>query len=146
MFSDSIKDYTYPATVETIEIVEKKLLRSLPVEYKELLSFSNGISLMGDEIYGVGTLALGPSLETVYHFEHDEAENPMPESLIPFCPDGFGNHYCFDSINGGIVFWQHDMDYSHVKPEKVYATLYDMMQEVLIDWTLRFWDYEGNRR
>ncbi len=144
-FGERVKNFTSPVSSSDIIVAERFLGLSLPQEYKDLLAFSNGISIMGDEIYGVGEASLGMSLETVYQFEHFEVENPMPLHLIPFCPDGFGNHYCFDSINGGIVFWQHDIDYSQSKPEPVYATLFDMIKEVLIDWTLKYWDYNGNR-
>ena len=37
--------------------------------------------------------------------------------IVPFSPDGYGNHYCFDVKNHNIVFWEHDSDYIQNKPD-----------------------------
>ena len=45
-------------------------------------------------------------------------DNPMPEALIPFAPDGGGNHYCIDTSTiedkeAIVVLWMHDADPEH---------------------------------
>ena len=76
------------------------------------------------------------SIHHVYHFEHFIADNPMPSYLVPFCPDGFGNHYCFDLHRSGhVVFWQHDYEYTiDNQPELVYNDLAELLNEVFIAW------------
>jgi len=70
--------------------------------------------------------------------------------LVPFSPDGGGNHYCFDTrtINENscnVVFWQHDYPYSEDDPPEVTNTSFtEWMKEVVIDWTLEDYDYDGN--
>lgn len=145
-FSDSIKANTGPADNSDIMAFEYDRSVRLPIEYKQLLSFSNGIMLMGDEIYGVGKSCLSQSLETTYHIEHNLVDNPMVDYLIPFCPDGFGNHYCFDSRDGTIVFWQHDLPAHENVSKRVYENLFEMIDEVFFKWTLENYDYSGNKR
>lgn len=144
-FSDSIKAKTNPACDSDIVAFEERLSVVLPKEYKQLLSYSNGIMLMGDEILGVGDSCLSQSLETTYQIEHYLVDNPMMEYLIPFSPDGFGNHYCFDLKDGTIVFWQHDLPASKNVSNHVYNNLFDMIDEVFFRWTLEYYDYFGNK-
>ena len=144
-FSNSIKASTVPACDSDIIAFEQNRSVILPIEYKQLLSYSNGIMLMGDEIYGVGKSSLSQSLETTYQIEHYLVDNPMMEFLIPFSPDGFGNHYCFDSRDGAIVFWQHDLPASDNVTNRVYNNLFEMIDEVFFKWTLEHFDYSGNK-
>lgn len=145
-FSDSVKARTVPACDSDIIAFEQSRSIILPIEYKQLLSYSNGIMLMGDEIYGIGESCLSQSIETIYQIEHYLVNNPMVEYLIPFSPDGFGNHYCFDSRNGTIVFWQHDLPACDNITNQVYDSLFAMINEVFFKWTLEYYDYHGNKR
>ncbi|WP_394802961.1 SMI1/KNR4 family protein [Barnesiella propionica] len=70
---------------------------------------TNGLSMMGDIILGIHNILTDKkyteiNLENTCIFEHFEANNPMPLHLVPFCPNGYGNHYCFDLHNHNIVF------------------------------------------
>ena len=126
-----------PASEKEIVAFEKKWNISLPCDYVELLMKYNGINLMGEALLGVPSTNGDPeNLDRCYQFEHFDCGNPMPLHLIPFIPDGLGNHYCFDTQSGKIVFWQHDCDYSEGSPEVVYDTLDAMMQEIFIEWTI----------
>lgn len=126
-----------PASKKEIAEFEKKWNISLPIDYVELLMKYNGINLMGNVLLGVPSKNGDPeNLDSSYKFEHSDCDNPMPLNLIPFCPDGFGNHYCFDIQFNKIVFWQHDCDYSEDSPEVVYNTLAAMLQEIFIEWTI----------
>lgn len=125
---------------------------SLPNDYKFFLSKTNGIDFMGAVVYGVCDDMASKSIESSYIFEHYEVGNPMPVNLIPFSPDGAGNHYCFDSNNSTnesceVVFWQHDLSYDlNNPPEVVNESFAEWMKEVLIDWTLEDYDYNGKKR
>ena len=126
-----------PATEKEIAEFEKKWKISLPSDYVELLLKYNGINLMGNILFGVPSINGDPeNLDSCYQFEHYDCDNLMPLHLVPFCPDGFGNHYCFDILSEKIVFWQHDCNYSEGPPEVVYDTLATMMQEIFIEWTI----------
>ena len=128
-----------PATDKDIWISEKHIGYSLPIEYKHFLHLHNGILFRGEYLLGVGSdyKPKGMSLNYIYDIEHELSDNSMPKHLIPICPDGFGNHYCYDlHRNNKIVFWQHDYEYSEYDcPEIVYQSLSELIQEVFIDWS-----------
>lgn len=147
-FSSSILELHPPVLNNNIRNFEKKYNVILPQEYKQLLEIHNGISLMGTEIYGIDSGLY--SLEQCYKFEHEDVGNKMPPYLVPFSPDGGGNHYCFDirihnEVSCPIVFWQHDYHYTDIdKPEIVNLTLIDWIKEVMIEWTLNSYNYDGS--
>lgn len=118
----------------------------LPQDYIDFLHFTNGMSLMGDIIYGIypEDTKVPFNLMVHYHIEHTEVDNVMYPNLIPFSPDGFGNHYCFDTIANNIVFWQHDYNYFDDKPDFVCDSFTDFLRDIIIGWTLEEYDYHGN--
>src|SRR5215211_7679514 len=117
LFSSELIDLKEPIDQEKILEFEKKLNFNLPNDYKTFLKKHNGLTLIGLTIYGIDNSMGANSLEKSYLFEHFEVDNPMPEYLVPFSPDGAGNHYCFDlracnNESCKIIFWQHDFIYS----------------------------------
>jgi hypothetical protein len=140
-----------PVAQDDILGFERKYVLQLPNDYKRFLAHSNGINLMGTIVYGVNSKLI-PSLEEWYIFEHKEVENPMYEFLIPFSPDGGGKHYCFNISQANnsscdIVFWQHNYHYiDDDLPEQTHKSFLDWMQDILIDWTLENYDYNGNEK
>ena len=146
LFSVGVVEFRPPVKLEDVSAFETKYGIVLPEDFKYLLGKTNGFSLMGDCILGLGYPASSEDLESVFHFEHFESNNPMPLHLIPFLPDGFGNHYCFDIHLGNIVFWQHDVDYSVHSPEVVYSELSELLQEIFIDWTLESYNLDGSEK
>ena len=151
-FSNSLLSLNKPVAEKEIISFEKKFDLILPSDFKMLLRKYNGIDLAGTNIYGIQKGKISYSLEECYQFEHYEVENRMPLYLVPFSPDGGGNHYCFDTrvINENscpIVFWQHDFSYSSERPpEIVNASLADWVKEVMIDWTLEDYNYDGTEK
>jgi cell wall assembly regulator SMI1 len=131
---------------------EEKYNLKLPLDYKTLINKYNGISLYGVSVYGINEGNNSYSLEECYSFEHYEVENKMPLYLIPFSPDGGGNHYCFDSRKNDkdscpIIFWQHDYPYSDEDlPEVTNTNFVDWVKEVMIDWTLEDYNYDGTEK
>ncbi len=141
-----------PAEKNEILAFEAKYQLILPLDYKILLTKYNGIDLMGINIYGIKEDSGSYSLEDCYLFEHYEVDNEMPLHLIPFSPDGFGNHYCFDSSSHDdnscrIVFWQHDCRYlGDDLPEITNNNLADWIKKVMIEWTLEDYNYDGTEK
>lgn len=138
-YDSSIVSFEDAASEQHITETENHIGRALPVEYKEFVRRHNGLDFTCDYILRVGNdvQPVAYSLNDVYDFEHCDAYNPMPPDLIPFAPDGYGNHYCFDMAqNGAVVFWQHDLQYGSGRhPEVVYKSMAEMIREVFIDWS-----------
>ena len=151
-FSPLILELGGPILDDRIEKFEIKIGCRLPEDFKYFLRQHNSISLMGDNVYGLGEEMKGSSLDKVYEIEHFEVENPMPKELLPFSPDGRGNHYCLDlsNISNGfapVLFWQHDLDYdSKDEIEITNDSFSDWVQEVLINWTLEDYNYDGSEK
>lgn len=77
---------------------------------------------------------------------------PQPGYLSPFSPDGRGNFYCFDTRAVGndscpIVFWVSNYEYQvDDVPETTNGSFVDWMSEVVLDWTLEDYNYDGSPR
>lgn len=126
-----------PASEREIKETEAHIGQYLPDEYKEFVRKHNGLDCLCEYILRVGNhiQPAAYSMNNIFDFEHFDVCNPMPHHIIPFSPDGYGNHYCFDMQNNGkIIFWQHDIDYSDRVPEVVYESMLEMIREVFIDW------------
>ena len=142
---DSIKD-------DRIELFEKQIEFDLPLDFKYIINKFNGISLVGTKVLGLGDELKGTSLDKVYKFEHTEASNKMPNYLMPFSPDGRGNHYCLNLVkirNGicPIIFWQWDYNYKQEEePEECNNSFVDWISEVMIEWTLEEYNYDGTEK
>lgn len=138
-FDSSIVSFGDAASERQISETEGHIGRALPVEYKEFVRRHNGLDFTCEYILRVGNdvQPVAYSMNDVYDFEHFEACNPMPPDLIPFAPDGYGNHYCFDMAqNGAVVFWQHDLQYgADQHPDVVYRSMTEMIREVFICWS-----------
>lgn len=149
-FSDTILSLGDPIDDNRLEDFEKCLGYELPSDFKFIITRHNSFSIAGTEVLGVGEDLQEESIEQVYKFEHDEVGNPMPPSFLPFSPDGFGNHYCFNlgKLNNGIcpvIFWQHDCVYSNEDEAEVCnANFIEWVKEVMIDWTLEDINYDGS--
>ena len=149
-FSEDLLTLNSPVEPKKIQEFEKKVGLRLPNDYKEFIQNYDGVDLAGTAVYGISTSS--QSLEDMYLFEHNEVGNPMPHYLIPFSPDGGGNHYCFDTrfcneLSCNIVFWQHDYKYDELDPsEIVNHSFTDWVKDVLIGWTLEEYNYDGTEK
>ncbi len=150
-FSDKLLTIYEPANLAEIQLFEKEIGISLPEDYKIFLRRTNGLELTVTIVYGIVDMPVHLSLSNAYNIEHNEVENEMPSHLIPFSPDGRGNHYCFDSnkCDGqscNVVFWEYNLaDSNEYVPEVVYDSFASWAEEVLIRWKLKKYDYDGNR-
>jgi len=135
-----------------LELFEKQIGFELPFDFKYIITKHNGFSLDGTEVYGIDKKLRGSSLDEVYNSEHVDADNKMPVGFLPFSPDGYGNHYCLDLLasNEGvcsIVFWQHDCDYeSNYEVERCNDSFINWIKEVMIEWTLEDYNYDGSEK
>jgi hypothetical protein len=150
-FADDLTEWYPPAKRKDIEELEQSLDVKLPDDYKEFLMETNGFQMMGQDIFGIKNRQF--DLYEAYRIEHNEVYVKMPHHLIPICPDGYGNHYCFDNSNDNVVvFWEFDLaayyqDRQEVyEPEVVYPDFKSMVQELLIDWTLEDYNYDGSEK
>ena len=79
---------------------------------------------------------------------------PQYRYLVPFSPDGFGNFYCFNTqvktyngMSNQIVFWQSNYEYTETdKPEIVYDSLADYINDWIIGHTLKWYNYDGSEK
>jgi len=135
-----------------LKILKKKIEYKLPKDYKYFIKNHNGFSLSATEVYGMGNQFKDGSLDKIYNFEHNVVENPMPKYFLPFSPDGYGNHYCIDlsRIENGIcpiVFWQHDCNYENISEvETCNISFVEWINEVMIEWTLEGYNYDGTEK
>ena len=151
-FSEEILELGKPISDDRLEIFEKSIGFNLPYDYKYILKKHNGFSLFGTLVYGLDESLRGSSLDIVNNFEHTKVSNKMPPFFVPFSPDGRGNHYCFNLsrlMNGlcPIVFWQWDYFYGSIEDvETCNDNFLDWVQEIVIDWTLEDYNYDGSRK
>jgi hypothetical protein len=149
-FSDKILTLGAPLNdTIVLDSFEYKHRLELPYDYKLFLLKHNGLELMGVQVYGFG---YPEDIDTVYEFEHHQVIFPQYDYLVPFSPDGSGNFYCFDTrkhINKScpIVFWVSNYEYNeHDQPEITNESFTDWLREVVIEWTLEDYDYDGSNK
>ena len=149
-FSDEILQLGEPIIDNRLEIFENQICFILPDDYKYILKKYNGLSVLGTEVLGLDKKFMGNSMDSVYNFEHNEVFNKMPIEFMPFSPDGRGNFYCLNlsKLENGvcpIIFWQHDFEYkSKEDVETCNINFMEWVKEVLIDWTLEEYNYDGS--
>lgn len=153
-FSSRIITFGDPIYDNRVPEFEMRHSLFLPKDYKYIINQTNGFSLIGNTVLGIYKISTIDSLESTYIREHNLVKVPMYKHIVPFSPDGQGNYYCFNTLehtNGGtsceIIFWLSNYQYTDEdKPEVVYDTFVDFVNEVFIDWTLEDYDYHGNRK
>ncbi len=139
-----------PIKDDRLEAFEIRIGCNLPTDFKFILKKYNKFSLGGTEVFGIGEEFKGSSLDKVYDFEHDAVENRMPKEFLPFSPDGRGNHYCMDlgrlsSQVCPVIFWQSDFKYDKISDaETCNDSFTSWVREVMIDWTLQNYNYDGS--
>ena len=141
--SSPIDTELYPSVpIEHIKRFEEMFRIKLPLDYKYLLSLSNGFYYDGHEILGISFNSKDTryDLTATYNFEHYESENAMFSYIVPFYPDGFGNFVCFDTriINKDgtcpIVFWNHNVKYNEINgPEIINDSFVGFLVETIFE-------------
>jgi cell wall assembly regulator SMI1 len=151
-FSDSILTLEKPISDNRMEDFEKEIGYKFPKDFKYFIKQNNGFTLAATQVNGIGIEYKENSLDKLYNIEHNEVENPMPKEFLPFSADGFGNHYCLDLSRienefCPIVFWQHDFEYRNIaEVETCNESFISWVNEVMIEWTLEEFNYDGKAR
>jgi hypothetical protein len=152
-FSDDILEIGSTIDDDRVEEFEEFRNLIIPSDFKQFIKKINGFSLMGTEVYGFDIDKKTESIEKVYQFEHFEVVIPQYLYLVPFSPDGRGNFYCLDTLNQlengdfPIVFWTSNFEYSEEnKPEITHNNFLDWVQEIVIDWILEDYNYDGSNK
>jgi cell wall assembly regulator SMI1 len=120
---------------EQIQQCEARLGVVLPESYRRFLREFT-YAHWPDTIYGISP-GLLPGLDLVQKTEklrHSGRPN-LPQYLVPFSPDGWGNHYCLDTsqLRQGecpVVFWNHERDQDQ-QPQQTQATFVDWLDEAI---------------
>jgi hypothetical protein len=151
-FTSDILSMGRPIIDDRLEVFEVKIGYNLPVDFKFFLKRSNGFSLVGTEVFGIGNEFKASSLDTIYDFEHKEVHAKMPHHFLPFSNDGRGNHYCLDLSRltdraSPVVFWQWDYEYASLEEVETCSDSFVLwVKEVMIDWTLETYNYDGSEK
>ncbi|WP_052002357.1 SMI1/KNR4 family protein [Halalkalibacter wakoensis] len=110
-----------PATERVLNEVEKELNIRLPIAYRELLTRYNGARPKPNVIHSKGK-SNGKVVKTFLNIYPIKGgirdvmswlKANIPQNVIPFANDPFGNYICFDYRSGKtteptIVFWDHE--------------------------------------
>ena len=153
-FSSDLVTINPPVNSAFVSKFENEFQVKLPNDYKYLLTKTNGFGLMGDDVLGITFTTYGTDLVDTYKFEHYDCIVPQYNYLVPFCPDGGGNFYCFDTKqitkDGNsckIIFWVSNYEYSELDPPEVsHECLADFINECIIGWTLEDYNYDGSNK
>lgn len=103
------------ATDEEIAMAECELGVSFPAVFRRYLSEFGYLEIRSAELYGLGA-GVPQHLDLVRNTKAERSEfHPyIPHHLIPFLPNGGGDHYCIDLSSGAddppVVFWNHELD------------------------------------
>lgn len=151
-FSSDILSLGHPIEDNRIENFELKFGVNLPSEFKTFMKKFNGLDMMGTEVLPFDSL-IENSIEGTYYYEHNKTIQPQSKELVTFSPDGRGNFYCLDTSkinNNGtcpVVFFQSLYLYSeNDRPEVCNETFADWVGEVVIEWTLEDYNYDGSEK
>ena len=134
LFADAPEDsFGQPASENSIRSAEARLNIKFPEDFRYFLS-RYGYADWPETIYGVGEAmpAVYSLLENLRQ-EQEEVGNPMPSGIIPFSPNGWGDHYCLDYTSPNdipwVCLWRHD--YASVRPLPETPTFFEWLQETI---------------
>jgi hypothetical protein len=122
-------------SMERIESCKQRLGLEIPKSYIWFLR-SFGFADWPEYIYGLSPgLPPGLNLESKTEDERQNGRPRMPHNLLPFSPDGWGNHYCLDTSQMSndecpVVLWNHDLGEDQ-EPELTHGTFLDWLEEAV---------------
>jgi len=100
---------------ETIATAENKLGVIFPKAFRRFLSEWGYFEYKSAESYGLGD-GVPSHLDLVRNAlaERNQFHPHIPPHLVPFMPNGCGDHYCIDTSvardDPPVVFWDHELD------------------------------------
>lgn len=123
------------ATESEVAELERELGVTLPASYRRFLQ-EFGFTFWPDFVYGIAHGKL-PGMRVLWQtrIERHEVEPPLPAHLVPFSPDGWGNHYCLDTAQLAegecpVVFWDHEAA-ANSAPERTHRSFTAWLAEAL---------------
>jgi hypothetical protein len=120
-----------PPSEQEIVQAESELGASFPSSYRRFIA-EIGASDWPEAILGLGhNIAPGDDVVLTNLSERSEMWPPMPLHLLAFSPDGWGNHYCIDTLavadgDGPVVLWNHNLAEDQV-PEVTHQSFLDWL-------------------
>ena len=129
----------HAASEAEIAEAEGEIGSRLPESFRQFLKEVGGTS-WPENIYGVDKrLPPGYNLVHITRTERIDIEPELPHHLIPFSPDGWGNHYCFDTKRMEdqecpVVLWSHELDEEQT-PEQTHQNFTAWLADLISDET-----------
>jgi len=126
------------ASEETIVAAERKLGVVFPKAFRQFLSQWGYFEFRSAESYGLGD-GVPAHLDLVRNtqVERNQFHPHIPTHLIPFMPNGCGDHYCIDISAVGddppVVFWDHELDVNQT-PQVLAETFSLWLNKRTGDW------------
>jgi hypothetical protein len=124
-------EYCQAPSPRLVQECQRQLGTELPESFLGFLQQFGG-TYWPREVYGVSEY---PELDllSMTTTEREEAEPSLPRHLVPFGPDGWGNHFCLDTarlVDGEcpVVFWNHELAADQV-PELTHPTFLDWLEQ-----------------
>lgn len=140
------QDFGQTSSEDQIRQCETALGVSFPESYRWFLRHFTA-SEWPDPVYGTQPL-MGPDIVTVTLEERGRAQAPLPQPLVPFGPDGNGNHHCLDTAQMSegecpVVFWNREAGADQL-PKLTHPTFLHWLEE-RIEWELE-WEAEEEEK
>jgi hypothetical protein len=127
------------ATEEEIVIAEQRLEVTFPPRFRSYLCECGYLEFGSAEFYGLGA-GVPNHLDLVRNTiaERTEYHPQIPGHLVPFMPNGCGDHYCIDlstrSDDPPVVFWDHELINTKQKPQRLAETFSSWLLEHTHEW------------
>lgn len=127
-----------PVSKDMIRVAEQQLGVIFPRSYCDFLE-KVGAADFPFDIFGLGPEDLSGFSGTYWDVvgmtqgERHEVEPPMAHHLIPFNPNGMGDHWCldtshFDAEECPVVFWNHENG-ADQRPNQTNPSFLDWLEE-----------------
>ena len=126
-----------PPAVPAIEQAEIELGVRFPPSYRHLVT-EVGALVWPADVLGLGAgIPPGYNVVKVNLWERNEAYLKLPNHLLAFGPDGWGNHYCIQTSTvegeeGPVVLWNHNLDELQI-PQITHPSFTDWLQSTLAE-------------
>ncbi len=126
------------ATEQEIAAAERQLGVTFPPTFRSYLSEYGYLEFRSAEFYGLGA-GVPEHLDLIRNATAERARfHPhIPVHLVPFMPNGCGDHYCIDLSarvdDPPVVFWDHELDTAQ-RPQRLADTFTSWLLEHTHEW------------
>ena len=126
------------ATEDEITAAERELGVTFPSMFRSYLAELGYLEFRSAEFYGLGA-RVPAHLDLVRNTKAERTEFHLhiPPHLIPFMPNGCGDHYCIDlsasADDPSVVFWDHELDTGQ-QPQKLADTFSSWLLRHTHEW------------